>query len=92
MAEIEIERRPSRNLWPWVLIALLVAALAAGAWWFLLGGADTVNAPPATETTPTGETAAPIDRDPVPLRADTTGDGSGVQVIPRPADSPAGAA
>lgn len=89
MAEIEIERRRSRNLWPWVLIALLVAALAVGAWWFLLGGADTVNAPPATDTTPIGAPAAPMDRDPMPLRADTAGDGSGVQVIPRPADSPA---
>lgn len=62
MAEIEMERRPRRHLWRWVVIALVIVALGIGAW--LLWGAQNGygNAPPAAETPAapaTGDVNAP---------------------------------
>jgi flagellar basal body-associated protein FliL len=86
MAEIEIERRPRRSGWRWVLIALVIAILAAAAWYFFMGGAEVVDAPPAAENpAPTYEMDEPADAGPATVvPGDTMGAGDGVQVIPRP--------
>lgn len=52
MAEIDIERRPRKNTWTWIALALVLIGVAIGAW--LVFGTDdvTVRTDPATETAP----------------------------------------
>ncbi|MEX0890758.1 MAG: hypothetical protein WEB88_01220 [Gemmatimonadota bacterium] len=51
MAEIEMERRPRRPLWPWLVLVVLLIAAGVGGWLYRqevfpgLGGDD----PPAAE-------------------------------------------
>ncbi|HUH13820.1 MAG TPA: hypothetical protein VMK65_11950 [Longimicrobiales bacterium] len=53
MADITIERKPKRRVWP-LLHVLLVLALGAAAWWLFGGGQETFagdqrDVPAATE-------------------------------------------
>lgn len=63
MAEIEIEPRRQRSWWPWVLGLLILAAVAAGAWWLLSGNDDPAGTRPAAEQMmePAPRTTVPVD-------------------------------
>jgi hypothetical protein len=73
MAEIEMERKQRSNVWLWVAAAVLIAALAVGAW-LLFAGRTTGNeaTTPAAERTEQTQTqgyespAAPGVGDPAP--------------------------
>jgi hypothetical protein len=49
MAEIEMERKPRRNVWVWVAAAVLVVVLAVGAWYLFAGDAAQFDTTPTAE-------------------------------------------
>lgn len=59
MAEIEIERRPRRNGWKWVILVVVIAALAVAAWLVLQGDVFPGTSSPAAEETSETYTAPP---------------------------------
>jgi RND family efflux transporter MFP subunit len=65
LRELRIERRetppPARPVWPWIVAALVVLALAAGAWWFIArGGALEVQTANARAIAASGGGAASV--------------------------------
>jgi len=48
MAQIEIERKPQRGMWPILLVLLVVAVIAVGVWYYM----STRNAGTAVDTDP----------------------------------------
>ena len=66
MTEIEIERRQSSGAWKWILLLLVIAAIAAGVWWYLAGEDTLVDGAPAAEQVqpqpePTFDEPSPLD-------------------------------
>jgi hypothetical protein len=63
MTEIEMERKPRRNTWVWVAVALLVVVLAVGAYLLFARGTMGADAAPTAErpgvTEPYGTQPAP---------------------------------
>ena len=61
MAEIEMERRPKRGATKWIVLLLVIAAVAVAAWvLFGAGGALGMGSEPAAETPAATEPATPI--------------------------------
>ena len=58
MAEIEIQRKPRASVWPWVIVALVLVALAV--WYFNARRpvVEKTSAPPVTSTAPSAPTGA----------------------------------
>jgi hypothetical protein len=73
MAEIQMERKPRRPVWIWVVAALAVVVIAVGAWLYFANGAAFDTAP-AAERPGAAEPAQeqsyrydePATRDPLP--------------------------
>lgn len=76
MAEIEMERRPRRNIWIWVAAAVLILVLAVGAWLLYDRGMLGTETGPATDT--------PATTAPGPQPTNPHGDG----VYVEPTDTP----
>ena len=81
MAEIDIERKPNRAGWGWLLTFLLLLVVGGAAWYFTSGpgagwpGADTDSptvlpsprvTPPEQRTTPTSPSPTPSTTPPAP--------------------------
>jgi hypothetical protein len=56
MADIPIQRRDRRRVWPIVLLLLIIVAIAA--WWFMTNSTTTTNT--TTTPQPTSMIAAPL--------------------------------
>ncbi len=54
MAEIGIERRPRRKLWPWLLALVLIVVAVVAFWAWYSGGLGTKPAPADDVTAPAG--------------------------------------
>lgn len=91
MAEIEMERRPKRRGWLWVIVLVVIAgAVLAG--WLFLRGTDAGDRAPAAEAAPTVETRAPAEaRNPPPAAFPEPEPAGSADVAPGGADG-AGAA
>lgn len=55
MAEIEMERRRRRSVWPWVAALVLVAVLVVGAWFLFARDGTGFDTTPAAERPAPGE-------------------------------------
>lgn len=59
MAEIEMERRPRRPVWPWLLVILVLAVVGVGAWLLLGQGRNTLEGDPGPDIQQTTEPGQP---------------------------------
>jgi hypothetical protein len=71
MAEIEMERKPSRGPWLWIAAAVLVLVLAVGAYFLLEGRATGADTAPAAERPGTTQPYVEPAEEPYVERPDT---------------------
>lgn len=83
MAEIEMERRPRRSPWMWIVAAVLVLVLAVGAWLLFARGTTGYNVAPAANGP---ETTRPMVEQ-VPPEGEP-GEPYGELLHPEPTDAP----